>query len=117
MNSSMLLLGLAQLSIAVAAFACLALGMDRHAGQCGLKKFKRYRNRRRAGGWLLLTIDLLIAVYSAGWGLGLVLLTGVLSMAAVLVIGLLTYRPARLTAIAGGNAAVGAVLLGFLLAA
>lgn len=111
-----LLSTLAQLTTGVAAFACLALSMNRYGRQAGLSlKYRNHRIWLRCAGWALLTINLLVAVNTAGWGFGLVSLLGVLSIAALMVVGLLTYRPSLLTTTAMCNALIGTVLLGFTL--
>ena len=107
---------LAQLMLALAGFACLAMCMDRHARQVGLC-FKRAvrRTQLKVGGWVLLAVAILVAIADVGWSFGLVLVFGVLTLAALLVVGLLTYRPALLIPATTGSGLAGAVLLGFLI--
>lgn len=108
-----LLSTLTQLTLSVTALACLALSMDQHARHAKLKiKFKRRWRQVRLAGWLLLTVALASTLTSSNWGFGLMSLLGVLSLSAVFVVGILTYRPKFLVATAAGNAVVGAVLLG-----
>ncbi|MCK9504851.1 MAG: DUF3325 domain-containing protein [Porticoccaceae bacterium] len=103
---------LTQLMLALAGFACLALSMERHARQAGLRiKHQSRRSWLRMAGWSLLTITFMTATTNTGWGFGLVLVFGVLSVAALLVVGLLTYRPALLIATATGSGLAGAALL------
>lgn len=103
---------LTQLMLALAGFACLALSMERHARQAGLRiNHKGHLSWFGISGWALLAITFLMAITDAGWGFGLVLVFGVLSLAALLVVGLLTYRPALLIAIATGSGLAGAALL------
>ena len=117
MNAS-LLATLAQLTLGIAAFICLALAMEKYARHTSLRRH-RHRQRHRIwfrwAGWSLLIFNLLIAVNTSGWGIGLVSLFGVLSVAALIVVMLITYRPRLLVATAAGSAATAVVLLGFIL--
>lgn len=108
---------LAQLTLGMAAFICLALSKERYARHTG-SRLNRQPHRTWLGGlgWSLLIGTLFMAVNASGWGLGLVSLLGILSVAALLVVVLITYRPTLLIATATGSAAMSAILLGFTLA-
>lgn len=85
---------LAQCLLALAAFASLCLATPRHADLLARSTNPQYwRKPLRCGGWALLTVVVLTAVTTGGWGLGLVSLFGALTPAAFIVIGLATYRP------------------------
>lgn len=99
---------LAQLALGIAAFCCLALAMERHARQAGVHVKPRRQKVLRWAGWALLAIALFLAVSSTGWGFGLVSLFGVLSVAMLVVIALITYRsrwlvPASVVCVISGS--------------
>jgi hypothetical protein len=77
-----------------AGFSILALAMNRHHKQIWRREPSRRRQwlLRLAGSWLLLS-SLGLCQAQVGWASGLVWWTGLLTVAALLVILLLTYRP------------------------
>jgi O-antigen/teichoic acid export membrane protein len=86
--------------LALASIACLigcaglALAMSRHHKQVFLRELSRRRQRNlRAAGVALLLAGLLLCVGQAGWGSGAVWWTGMLSIAALTVTLLLSFRP------------------------
>lgn len=98
--------------LGIAAMGCLCLSMKRYARRTS-PPF-RQRPLRRAG-WLLLAITLLTAVATQGWGFGLVSLFGALSLAALVIVALLSYRPHWLTRVTLAGALAGSVALGLIL--
>ncbi|WP_347329886.1 DUF3325 domain-containing protein [Marinimicrobium locisalis] len=93
--------------LALAAFASLCLATPRHMHQLKASKPQRWRTPLRAGGWGLLTLSLIVAVVERGWGLGLVEWFGALTLAAVTVVLVATYRPAWLKALIGAGGLLG----------
>jgi hypothetical protein len=96
-----------------AGFVCLCLAMQRHHEQAlGHRRIPPPLRRRLAGGgWLLLAASLALLVHAAGWGLGLVIWTGLLTAAALPVVVLLTYRPRWVMPVAALAVLGGAVSL------
>ena len=103
---------LSLLTLGIAAFGCLCASMKRHASQTGANICDSARRTQlRWAGWSLLAMMLLIAVETAGMGLGLVLAMGVLTLAAMLVISLITYRPQWVIHCAIGSALTGLAMI------
>jgi len=99
--------------LAFSAMGCLCLAMERHARQLGAgSRVAQRRNSLRRAGWQLLGLAALLSVSTGGWGFGLVTLLGVLSAAALPVIGLITYRPRWLIYSTAACAAAGLSMLG-----
>lgn len=72
--------------LCVAAFACLALAMERHQEDLYQRTLPARTTRLlRAAGWALLLVALAVIVSVQGWGLGLVSFSGHTSFAAGLV--------------------------------
>lgn len=115
MNAASLAL-LAQCLLGVAAMACLSVAMERHARQVASHfNYPIKRTPLRWAGWTLLTIMVMTTVTNQGWGQGLTCVLGALSFSAVVVIGLLTYRPqwlihVALLGVVGGLSILGATL-------
>jgi len=82
-------------AFAHAGFVALCLAMQRHHEQVlGHRRIPPGRQGMLAGGgWLLLAASLAPPVLDSGWGLGLVVWTGLLTAAALPVVLMLTYRP------------------------
>ncbi len=102
---------LAQCLLALAAFASLCLATPRHLQQLKGRRPQRWRTPLRCIGWMLLTAALATAVINSGWGLGLVEWFGALTLAAVSVVLVSTYRPTWLKAVTwvGGLLGLGAL--------
>ncbi len=84
------------LLVSLAAFACLALAMDRHQGTVfGRELGAAITRALRWAGWGGLLVALWLAVAARGWALGLVTYSGVTSLAAGIVIGGLIVRERR----------------------
>lgn len=98
------------LALAFAGFTALCLAMDRHGEQVfGTRRTPAGRRRAlQVLGSLLLAGSLALVVGRNGWGLGLVVWTGLLTAAAIPLAMLLCYRPRAVPA------AAAAVLLGAL---
>jgi hypothetical protein len=76
--------------LCVAAFACLAMAMERHQEMVlGASLTATASRILRCAGWCVLLIALWLAVAARGWALGLVCYSGFTSMAAGIVYGLL----------------------------
>jgi len=75
-------------------FAALALALNRHHKQVWRREPSRRRQWvLRLAGWGLLLASLGLCQAQVGWASGLVWWAGLLTVAALLVIFLLTYRP------------------------
>ncbi|WP_186163896.1 DUF3325 family protein [Burkholderia gladioli] len=86
----------AMLIVCLAAFACLALAMERHQETVFGKALAAAPTRLlRWLGWLGLLAGLWLAVAARGWALGLATYSGVTSLAAGIVIGALIVRERR----------------------
>ncbi|MDH0419422.1 DUF3325 domain-containing protein [Delftia tsuruhatensis] len=73
--------------LALGAFACLALAMDRHQSDLFGKELPSAHTRRlRAAGWVLLALSLWAALQVEPWSLGLVAWFGHISAAAAIVL-------------------------------
>lgn len=73
--------------LALAAFACLALAMDRHQEDVLGRELPPAQTRRlRWGGWALLALSLWAALQVQPWSLGLVAWFGHISAAAAVVL-------------------------------
>ncbi|WP_084399861.1 DUF3325 domain-containing protein [Henriciella aquimarina] len=85
---------LLSLLISFAGLALLALSMDRHYRQVfGGFGSVRHSQRVRLAGWGLLALALGILFAARGFAWGLTIWTGLLTIAAVALILLLTYAP------------------------
>ena len=84
------------LAIGISAATALALAMPRHCEQCYGRgaAARRQPIRRRLEGWALALIAAGLAVFTDGWGRGLVLVAGMAGLAAPLAAGLFAWRPA-----------------------
>ncbi|WP_051235205.1 DUF3325 domain-containing protein [Marinimicrobium agarilyticum] len=90
---------LAQCLLTLAAFASLCLATPRHIQRLKTSRPQQWRTPLRWVGWSVLTAALTTAVISSGWGLGLVEWFGALTLAAVTVVLIATYRPTWLKAV------------------
>ena len=73
--------------LALAAFACLALAMDRHQEDLFGRQLPPARTRHlRMAGWTLLVLSLGAALQVAPWSLGLVSWFGHIAAAAAIVL-------------------------------
>lgn len=85
---------LATLAVSFAAMTALCLSMDRHHAAAFLAKpSRRAATALRIAGWAGIALSFTIAVMADGWNFGPVQWIGSLSGAALLVVGLLSYRP------------------------
>lgn len=83
------------LLLSFSGLACLCLGMDRH----GRELFPGRPSRRRGlafrtAGWLFVALAFAAAVVTADWNFGPVQWLGSLTGAALVVVALMSYRPA-----------------------
>ena len=80
----------------IAAFAALALAMERHQEEVFGRPLALRTNRwLRVLGWALLLLALRVAVTAQGWGIGLVSMAGHCSLGAALVLGALVMHGRR----------------------
>lgn len=83
----------AQLLLSIAALGCLCLSLERHARQATVRTpMTCWRAVLRVSGWLILASLTAIAVVRPGWGYSLLEWIGTLSLAALGVIALATWR-------------------------
>lgn len=95
------MMALAALLLTVGGFACMALSMQKHYRQVfPAEPSRRGARIRRIAAWLLLGASLVPCVVGEGAAVGVVLWTGILTMSALAVTTLLTYRPRAVAAIA-----------------
>ncbi len=100
------------LALACAALALLSLAMNRHHEQAFSRRPQLLRVRGfRSAGVLSLVTSLVAAIAAQGWGTGPVLWLGLLSVAALLVVLLLPYRPRAVPRLAVFSLASAPVLL------
>ncbi|WP_339843884.1 DUF3325 domain-containing protein [uncultured Halopseudomonas sp.] len=87
--------GVAVLLLAHAGFSFKALAMDKHRRHLLHDRSLFWQHSRvvELGGWLSLGAALLVSLKGYGAGVGLILLFGILSMAALAVILQVSYRP------------------------
>ncbi|MCJ2035980.1 DUF3325 domain-containing protein [Methylobacterium sp. J-068] len=82
------------LALSFAGLAALCLSMDRHHRAISGRGQSRGRARTlRAGGWVALAASFTAAVVTSDWNFGPVQWIGSLTAAALLVVGLVSYRP------------------------
>jgi len=85
---------LAAVALSFSGFTALCLSMEKHYIE--LLKHKPSAARRRVlrwGGWALLLLSSWVAVKNAGWAMGLVHVTAVYMMTAVVLVWMLPYQP------------------------
>jgi hypothetical protein len=81
------------LLLCVGAFACLAISMARHQETLVGRALPAVQSRcLRGAGWCALAIALGFIVADQGWGVGLVAFSGMTSVAAAIVYGVLIIR-------------------------
>jgi len=86
-------MALASMVLSFAGFAALACSMTKHHRDLFGKGPSQERERAlRLAGWMLLTLSVTPAIVQSGMSIGIVLWFGILTVAAVLVALLLTYR-------------------------
>lgn len=79
---------------ALLGFATLALAMPRHHKQVWRREASRRRKWLLGGaGWTSLLMSLFLCQAQVGWGRGLVWWAGLLTLAALLVTLILSFRP------------------------
>ncbi|MCJ2060730.1 DUF3325 domain-containing protein [Methylobacterium sp. J-048] len=89
------------LTLSFSSFAALALSMDRHHRAVFRVPAPRSRFRSlRAAGWSGLAVSLAASIACSGWNFGPVQWIGGLTGAALLVVAVMSYRPAWLRAAA-----------------
>ena len=100
-------------ALAYTAFAALCLAMPRHHEQVfGRHSVPARRRYALTGlGWMLLAASALSVIHTQGWGLGLILWTGILTATALPLSLLLTYAPRLALVLAAAPLPVGLMLL------
>ena len=102
---------LAAFCLAYAGFSALCLGMDRHYEDVFDRELpRRHRLSLRLFGWIALALSLWASAEVWGWSYGTVEWIGILSIAGLLLIWFLTFRP-RAALTAGGLCALAAPVL------
>ena len=82
------------LCLSFAGLAALCLSMNRHHAQAFVGRPSRRRALAlRIAGWAGIAVSFAVAVTLEGWNFGPVQWLGALSGAALLVVGLISYRP------------------------
>ncbi|CAB3687044.1 MULTISPECIES: DUF3325 domain-containing protein [Achromobacter] len=105
---------LAAFCLAYAGFSALCLGMDRHYEDLFDRALpRRHRLPLRLFGWASLALSLWASAAVWGWSYGTVEWIGILSIAGLLLIWFLTFRP-RAALTAGGLCALAAPVLAVL---
>ncbi|WP_026640448.1 MULTISPECIES: DUF3325 domain-containing protein [Bordetella] len=108
------MMSVAAFCLAYAGFAALCLGMDRHYETVFERALPRlHRTTLRAAGWAALALSLWATAAVWGWRYGVVEWIGILTIAGLLLIWLVAYRPAAALA-AGGACALAAPMLALL---
>ncbi len=80
-------------ALCIAAMSGLSMTMSRHVRQLGAIAAHWGRWPLQLGSSLLLGAAILTSAAIYGWGIGLVYLFGMLTVTALMVVALLTYRP------------------------
>lgn len=107
---------LLNLALCFAGFGALALSLDRHHRDALGGRVPESRTLPlRLAGWALLALSFAAAVALEGWNFGSVQWVGALTGAALLVVALLSYRPAWLRPAALAALPFGGLLLPVLL--
>ena len=102
---------LAAFCLAYAGFSALCLGMDRHYEDVFDRELpQRHRLPLRLFGWIALALSLWASAAVWGWSYRTVEWIGILSIAGLLLIWFLTFRP-RAALTAGGLCALAAPVL------
>lgn len=84
------------LALAYSGWSALSMGMDRHYADVhgrGAEPAPKMRSRYRFAGALALSATFAICVASDGWGIGPVYWMGTISMAALIIVAVLSYAP------------------------
>ncbi|RYF45104.1 MAG: DUF3325 domain-containing protein [Comamonadaceae bacterium] len=96
---------LAAFCLAYAGFAALALAMERHYEDLFDRAIAPLQQRPlRLLGWVALAISLWLSGATYGWSYGLVEWIGMLAIAGLVLIWILTYRPAVAIGLGAGCA-------------
>lgn len=82
----------AVLLLSIAGFLALAVAMNRHQRQLGIRVTPTTRRVWQAAGAGLQTLALLLCMWQAGWAVGMVLWFGYLTVAGVMTALLFTWR-------------------------
>ncbi|MDF9616789.1 DUF3325 domain-containing protein [Pseudomonas entomophila] len=97
--------------IGFAGFAGLCLAMEKHFNELlGRKPTAVQLRVLRFGGWALLLLSLVLAVYGRGWALGLVEWIAVLMAGVTVWVFGLPYQPRLLLGLAAASLVLGPVL-------
>lgn len=97
--------------IGFAGFAGLCLAMEKHFNELlGRKPTAVQLRALRFGGWALLLLSLVLAVYGCGWALGLVEWIAVLMAGVTVWVFGLPYQPRLLLGLAAASLLLGPVL-------
>ena len=97
--------------IGFAGFAGLCLAMEKHFNELlGRKPTAVQLRALRFGGWTLLLLSLVLAVYGRGWALGLVEWIAVLMAGVTVWVFGLPYQPRLLLGLAAASLLLGPVL-------
>lgn len=90
----MLMMGVGSVLFAYAGMVALCLGLERHYKQVwGTPSTRVQRLVLRALGWAGLLVSLLLCAAGWGWAMGPVGWFGVISLAGLLLVGVLPYAP------------------------
>ena len=94
---------MAAFCLAYAGFAALALAMDRHYEALFDRAMPRtHRLPLRLAGWAALTLSLGLSGRAYGWSYGVVEWIGMLAIAGLMLIWVLTFRPALAIGLGAG---------------
>ena len=107
-------MSIAAFCLAYAGFSSLCLGMDRHYEDVFDRELpRRHRTPLRLFGWAALALSLWASAAVWGWSYGTIEWIGILSLAGLLLIWFVSYRPVAALA-AGGLCAVAAPVLAWM---
>ncbi|MDM9558016.1 DUF3325 domain-containing protein [Bordetella petrii] len=108
------MMSVAAFCLAYAGFAALCLGMDRHYEAVFDRQLpRRHRAPLQVVGWLALALSLCASAAVWGWRYGTVEWIGILSLAGLLLIWFVSYRPGAALA-TGGLCAIAAPVLAWM---
>ncbi|HYG41645.1 MAG TPA: DUF3325 domain-containing protein [Bordetella sp.] len=105
------MMSIAAFCLAYAGFAALCLGMERHYEAVFDRELpRRHRTPLRAFGWTALALSLWASAAVWGWRYGTVEWIGILTLAGLLLVWFVSYRPGAALATGGLCAAAAPVL-------